>query len=397
MTFSIIARCPRSGQFGIGIASYSIAIGRYCDGAVRANTGVTLTLGNPLPRNNYLAINLLAQGRTAGQALNELIANDADNAFRQIALVDRENSAVAHTGANLRKWAGHRVGNGYVVFGEPRRPIGAGRDGSGSKAPGGTRRQLLARSGGRNAGGIVGGKAGARRSAALVLWVIAPNEVDRLCGPGCGIEELRHIYVDYEAIVAHYGARAQSAERYPRDGVRCAVEAAGKGRMALSIIARCAHRLRRRLDHVLDGLRPRGGVRPNVSVSMSRRLPRPRRSARAEHACAGLCARRAHRAHARGDDLVRSAIRHHDREQRGRMPGRVAADGPAHGRSALTSATGCRAANRSGSYFGIPEAAGTARTARWRWGRRDAGGQMSRHTRPERSAWMGSSTGSISF
>src|SRR6186713_3738710 len=76
MTFSIIARCPRNGQFGIGIASYSIAIGRYCDGAVRANTGVTLTLGNPLPRNNYLAINLLAQGRTAGQALTELIAND---------------------------------------------------------------------------------------------------------------------------------------------------------------------------------------------------------------------------------------------------------------------------------------------------------------------------------
>jgi uncharacterized Ntn-hydrolase superfamily protein len=66
MTFSIVARCPRSGQFGIGIASYSIAIGRYCDGAVRANTGVTLTLGNPLPRNNYLAISLLAQGRTAG-------------------------------------------------------------------------------------------------------------------------------------------------------------------------------------------------------------------------------------------------------------------------------------------------------------------------------------------
>ncbi|HXD52742.1 MAG TPA: DUF1028 domain-containing protein, partial [Burkholderiales bacterium] len=114
MTFSIVARCPRSGQFGIGIASYSIAIGRYCDGAVRANTGVTLTLGNPLPRNNYLAISLLAQGRTAGQALTELIANDADNAFRQIALVDRENTAVAHTGASLRKWAGHRVGNGYV-------------------------------------------------------------------------------------------------------------------------------------------------------------------------------------------------------------------------------------------------------------------------------------------
>src|SRR3954468_16833632 len=103
MTFSIIARCPRSGQFGIGIASYSIAIGRYCDGAVRANTGVTLTLGNPLPRNNYLAINLMAQGRTAGQTLIELVTNDPQAAYRQTAIVDRENTAVVHTGANVSK------------------------------------------------------------------------------------------------------------------------------------------------------------------------------------------------------------------------------------------------------------------------------------------------------
>ena len=64
MTYSMVARCPRTGQLGIGVASYSMAIGLYCDGAVRANTGVTLTQGFPNPRNNYLAINLLALGRT---------------------------------------------------------------------------------------------------------------------------------------------------------------------------------------------------------------------------------------------------------------------------------------------------------------------------------------------
>jgi len=51
MTYSIVARCPRTGQLGIGVASYSMAIGLYCDGAVRANTGVTLTQGFPNPRN----------------------------------------------------------------------------------------------------------------------------------------------------------------------------------------------------------------------------------------------------------------------------------------------------------------------------------------------------------
>src|ERR1700687_1479016 len=118
MTFSIVARCPRTGQLGIGVASYSMAIGLYCDGAVRANTGATLTQGFPNPRNNYLAINLLAQGRTAGQTLTELIGNDPDSEYRQIAIVDRESNAVAHPGARLRKWAGHRIGKGYVAFGD---------------------------------------------------------------------------------------------------------------------------------------------------------------------------------------------------------------------------------------------------------------------------------------
>src|SRR5258707_1914373 len=114
MTYSMVARCPRTGQLGIGVASYSMAIGLYCDGAVRANTGVTLTQGFPNPRNNYLAINLLARGHTAGQALADLICNDPDSAYRQIAIVDRDNNAVAHTGAKLRNWARQRISMHFV-------------------------------------------------------------------------------------------------------------------------------------------------------------------------------------------------------------------------------------------------------------------------------------------
>jgi uncharacterized Ntn-hydrolase superfamily protein len=222
MTYSIIARCPRSGQFGIGIASYSIAIGRHCDGAVRANTGVTLTLGNPLPRNNYLAVNLLAQGRTAGQALTELAANDPDNAYRQIAIVDRENTAVVHTGTSVRKWAGHRIGDGYVVFGDALAggqvldAMAAGFE----KAPeAGLDEQLLAAlEAGRGAGGIVGGKGRLpERSAAMVLWGNRTyNEVDlRVDMHDRAVEELRRIYVDYKPSIAYYEQRARS----PRNAI----------------------------------------------------------------------------------------------------------------------------------------------------------------------------------
>ena len=42
MTFTIVARCSRSGQVGIGIATYSIGVGLYCNG-LRSNAGATMT------------------------------------------------------------------------------------------------------------------------------------------------------------------------------------------------------------------------------------------------------------------------------------------------------------------------------------------------------------------
>ncbi|MEN3352946.1 MAG: hypothetical protein V7640_1104 [Betaproteobacteria bacterium] len=222
MTYSIIARCPRTGQFGIGIASYSIAVGRYTDGAVRANTGVTLTLGFPRPRNNYLAINLLAQGRPAGEVLMELIADDRDSAYRQIAIVDRENTAVAHTGANVCKWGGHHIGKGCVVFGDTLagEPIlTAMAAGFEAHPDAGLDEQLLAAlESGRDAGGMTGAKGRLpERSAALTVWGNrAYNEVDlRVDIHERAVDELRRIYIDYKPSIAYYEERA----RNPRNAI----------------------------------------------------------------------------------------------------------------------------------------------------------------------------------
>lgn len=222
MTFSIVARCPSTGQLGIGVASYSIAIGLYCDGAVRANTGVTLTQGFPNPRNNYLAINLLAQGRAAGQVLTEVVTNDANGEYRQIAVVDREGNAVAHTGASLRKWAGHRIGKGYVAFGDAlagQHVVDALATAFEAAAQAGLDEQLLAAlEAGRDAGGMAGGKGRLpERSAAMIVWGNRPhNEVDlRVDLHDRAIDELRRIYVDYKPSIAYYEERA----RNPRNAI----------------------------------------------------------------------------------------------------------------------------------------------------------------------------------
>ena len=222
MTYSIIARCPRTGQFGIGSASYSIAIGRFCDGAVRANTGVTLTLGFTNPRNNYLAISLLAQGRTARQALTELVANDPDSDYRQVAVVDRENNAVAHTGTGNGKWSGHRIGAGYVAFGDMlagEQVVDAIAASFEVNAEMGLDERLIAAlEAGRDAGGIVGRKGRLpERSAAMVVWGNRTyNEVDlRVDMHDRAIEDLKRIYVDYKPSIAYYEERARS----PRNAI----------------------------------------------------------------------------------------------------------------------------------------------------------------------------------
>ncbi len=217
MTYSVIARCARTGQLGIAIASYSIAVGRYCDGGARANTGITITQGFPLPRNNTLAVSLLAQGHTAGHALEELKANDAEHEHRQIAIVDREGNAVAHTGAKVRPWSGQRIGVGYAALGD----MLAGQKVVDALAAGFEAephaeldaRLLAALERGRDAGGLAGG--GGRlpeRSVALIVWGIhAYSDTDlRVDLNDHAIAELRRVYVEYKPYGAYYDERAKN-------------------------------------------------------------------------------------------------------------------------------------------------------------------------------------------
>jgi uncharacterized Ntn-hydrolase superfamily protein len=221
MTYAIVARCPRTGQFGIAVASYSIAIGRHCDGALRANTGVALTLGSPGPRNNYLAINLLAQGNTAAQTLGQLLGNDPDGEHRQIAILDRE-TAVAHSGARLRPWSGHRTGSGYAAFGDMlagKAVLDALAASFEAHPESGLDERLVdALAAAPEAGGLSDGrKRLPERSAALVVWGSRPyNEIDlRVDLHENAIADLKRIYVDYKPSIAYYEERALS----PRNAV----------------------------------------------------------------------------------------------------------------------------------------------------------------------------------
>ena len=71
MTFSIIARCERSGMFGIGIATRPMAIGAKCP-FLRAVIGGLVVQANGDPRLGPLGLRLLEMGYSADKVLAEI-------------------------------------------------------------------------------------------------------------------------------------------------------------------------------------------------------------------------------------------------------------------------------------------------------------------------------------
>ncbi|MBM3531349.1 MAG: DUF1028 domain-containing protein [Alphaproteobacteria bacterium] len=116
MTFSIIAHCPRTGRFGVGSTTFSIACGRRNE-SIRANVGVCKSQAFYLRHVDVLALNMLEAGHTPQHILASLAASDPDFEYRQLGIVDREGRVAAHSGALVRPWSGKIVGESYAAYG----------------------------------------------------------------------------------------------------------------------------------------------------------------------------------------------------------------------------------------------------------------------------------------
>jgi len=116
MTYSIIARCHRTGRLGIGTTTTSLACGRRNE-SVRPNVGISKSQAMYVRAHDPRALNLLALGFTPSAVMRVVEEHDDNFDYRQTGIIDREGNAIAHTGANCGKWAGHKVGPYYAAFG----------------------------------------------------------------------------------------------------------------------------------------------------------------------------------------------------------------------------------------------------------------------------------------
>ncbi len=221
MTFTLLARCPTTGQVGIGIATYSITVGLYCTG-LRGNAGATMTQAFVNQGNNPLALRLLAQGFAPDHVLAELKANDPNHEFRQIAVIDRLGRLAAYSGSKNRGWAGHVTGDGYVAMGNvlAGKPVieAMAKAYEGAAGISFERRLLAAIEAGRDAGGQVGndGPLPERSAAVMVYGDYDHAELDlRVDLHDEAVGELRRAFEQYELYRGYYKERA----RNPKDAI----------------------------------------------------------------------------------------------------------------------------------------------------------------------------------
>lgn len=116
MTYTVIARCARTNQIGMGVATYSIACGSFTQGA-QSPYGISMSQANVRKGNAVLATNMLAQGYGSQSVLDALVRDDPHEAYRQVGVMTRTGHVAVHTGRRVSGWCGELHGQDYLVFG----------------------------------------------------------------------------------------------------------------------------------------------------------------------------------------------------------------------------------------------------------------------------------------
>jgi uncharacterized Ntn-hydrolase superfamily protein len=113
-TYSIVARDPATGELGAAVQSHWFAVGAMVIHA-EAEVGAVATQAFADPSYGPLGLELMRAGRSAPEALAGLLLADADREIRQVAMVDAQGRAAAHTGSHTLAEAGHIVGAQFTV------------------------------------------------------------------------------------------------------------------------------------------------------------------------------------------------------------------------------------------------------------------------------------------
>ena len=113
-TFSIVARDSITGEMGVAVQSHWFSVGSVVSWA-EAGVGAVATQSLVNPSFGIRGLELLKAGKTAKEAVQELIAADTGREFRQLAIIDAKGNVFSFTGAKCIPEAGNIIGKNFSV------------------------------------------------------------------------------------------------------------------------------------------------------------------------------------------------------------------------------------------------------------------------------------------
>ncbi len=116
MTYSIVARDPETGELGVAVQSHWFSVGPIVPWA-RPGVGAVATQANAAVAYGPRALDALERGEAPAGALTRLLAQDAERASRQVAVLSADGAVAAHTGAACMRYAGDIQGDGVSCQG----------------------------------------------------------------------------------------------------------------------------------------------------------------------------------------------------------------------------------------------------------------------------------------
>ncbi|WP_353142044.1 DUF1028 domain-containing protein [Acinetobacter pragensis] len=219
MTFSIIARCKKTGQFGGAISSSSQAVAARCLQA-KAGVGVATSQNITDPYLANILLDMIKYDLAPEEAISELVKNTDFIEYRQLSVLNSDQPPAVFSGENTlgvhSECIGeHAVGAGNLLANAdvPAKMVEVFHASEGSLAE----RLLIALQAGLDAGG----EAGTVHSAGILVvdkleWPTINLRVDWSESP---IQDLYQLWKLYEPQVEDYVVRALNPSGSPAYGV----------------------------------------------------------------------------------------------------------------------------------------------------------------------------------
>jgi len=116
MTYSIVARDPATGDFGVAAQSHWFNLGPVV-AWVRYDVGAVATQASADPSYGWRGLAMMAAGDDPQDALREISRDDEGAEARQVAMLDASGRIAVRTGERCIAYAGHVSGDGWSVQG----------------------------------------------------------------------------------------------------------------------------------------------------------------------------------------------------------------------------------------------------------------------------------------